>query len=58
MKYLIDCGDCQYWKLDESSEGQKYGECRAKAPQPIQREGQGAWWPRTSYDDGCGEGES
>jgi len=55
--HVASCRECAYWKRDDSSEGQRYGECRRYAPRPIQHEGLGAWWPRTADDDGCGEGE-
>ena len=65
---VVTCMDCRYWdplgKRTLGADAAEYGFCRIRAPMamvqiPEDPEGytQHAVWPRTFYDDGCGEGE-
>jgi hypothetical protein len=45
------CGDCAFWaQMDKMG-----GNCRRRAPRPNNNSDEIAHWPRTDWDDGCGD---
>lgn len=59
------CGHCIFWFCNSLGSDGYEGECRRHAPQAMmaaetlkgQKQKTRAYWPRTVFDDWCGEGQ-